>query len=111
MKLAIIAVPGGISFSFVGPYGSYLNPGPVARLVYWVTCALTGLGLYAGPMLLARRLGLICHGKKFWSGVACFVSLLRLLQTTITRELALSRSGRILSLTCPVGGSGTGKCY
>ena len=90
MKLVIIAVSGGIFFGFVGPYGSYLNPGPVARLVYWVTCALTGLGLYAGPLLLACRLGLICYGKKFWSGLACLVSLLSLLQTTITRELALS---------------------
>jgi len=90
MKLALIAVSGGIFLGFVGPYGSYLNPGSVARIFYWVTCALTGLGLYAGPLLLARRLGLNWHGRKFWSGVACLVSLLSLLQTTITRDLALS---------------------
>lgn len=90
LRLALIAVSGGVFLGLVGPYGSYLNLGPVARLLYWVTCALTGLGLYTAPLLLARRLSLTWHGGKFWSGVIGLVSLLSLVQTRITRDLALS---------------------
>lgn len=90
LRSALIVVAVGIFLGLLGPYGSYLNPGLVARILYWSCCALMGLGLYAGPVLLMRRLGVIWHGPKFWVGMTGLVMVLSLLQTLITRDLALS---------------------
>ncbi|WP_025885694.1 hypothetical protein [Asaia prunellae] len=90
LRAVCIAALGGAFFGLLGPYGSYLNSGPVLRILYWVTCAVMGIGLYAGPLFFLRHIGCMAQGMKFWSGVIGLVCVLSLLQTIMSRDLALS---------------------
>lgn len=88
VRAALAALGAGVFFGLVGPYGSYLNGGAPERILYWSTCSLAGLALYAVPISFARRAGLICYGARFWSGAVAAIACLGLVQTYLTRSLA-----------------------
>ncbi|GBQ84874.1 LytTR family DNA-binding domain-containing protein [Asaia krungthepensis] len=60
------------------------------RVAYWIASIMAGLGLYAGPMMLLRRLPIMRWGRLHWAGAAAGTVLLSLVQTLITRDLAFS---------------------
>ena len=49
------AAVAGIVLAVLGPFGSYLNGGPVARAGYWVSAMLIGLVLYGVAFMAAKR--------------------------------------------------------
>ncbi|GBQ12872.1 LytR/AlgR family two component response regulator [Swaminathania salitolerans LMG 21291] len=91
----LLSTGGGLFLGILGPYGSYQNPGTLERVAYWVASIMVGLGLYAGPLLLLRRVYSGRTGLPYWSGVVAGTAFLSLFQTLITRGLALSIWPRI----------------
>lgn len=86
----LLSVGAGLFLGVLGPYGSYQNPGTFDRVAYWIASIMAGLVLYAGPFLLLRRVGMKRRGVSYWVGILAGVGLLSLVQTLITRDLAVA---------------------
>ena len=78
----------GIFLGIVGPFGSYLNSGTLARIAYWVVSMWLGVAVYGTalaltPLLAARS------GIPPWIAAAFLVMAVSLPQALATRALAL----------------------
>lgn len=59
-----IAVAAGMLLAFLGPFGSYLNGGPVRLLGYWIGAMLLGLALYGWAYRLVSTR--VAPGSRRW---------------------------------------------
>lgn len=51
-----LGVAAGVLLAVLGPFGSYMNGGPVRLLGYWIGAVLLGLVLYGSAYKIVRRL-------------------------------------------------------
>jgi hypothetical protein len=79
----------GIFLGIVGPFGSYLNGGTLARIAYWVVSMWLGVAVYGTALALARTAA-ARSGIPPWIAVAFLVMAVSLPQALATRALALS---------------------
>ena len=54
----------GIFLAMLGPFGSYLNGGPVRLIFYWVGTVLLGLALYGAAFKIVSRW--VAPGTLYW---------------------------------------------
>lgn len=77
----------GVLLGLVGPFGSFLNDGPLIRVVYWVSVMLLcGLTYGAAIRGLARPAGRL--GAPAWAWMPAMVLALSLPLTPVTRLVA-----------------------
>jgi hypothetical protein len=79
----------GIFLGIVGPFGSYLNGGTLARIAYWVVSMWLGVAVYGTALALARTVA-ARSGIPPWIAAAFLVMAVSLPQALATRALALS---------------------
>jgi len=78
----------GVFLGIVGPFGSYLNGGTLARIAYWVVSMWLGVAVYGSALALARPAA-TRGGIPPWIAVAFLVMAVSLPQALATRALAL----------------------
>jgi hypothetical protein len=84
----VVATAAGIFLGIVGPFGSYLNGGVLARIAYWVVSMWLGVAVYGTALALARPLG-VRSGIPVWIAAAFLVMAVSLPQALATNALAL----------------------
>lgn len=55
LRWFVAATVAGLILGAIGPFGSYLNPGPALRFGYWVTAMWLGLLLYGAGLIVTDR--------------------------------------------------------
>jgi LytTr DNA-binding domain len=51
-----VATAIGAFFGVIGPFGSFLQPGPLVRILYWIIAMWSGLVLYGAAVRVSARL-------------------------------------------------------
>ena len=87
LRRVFAAVGAGVLLAMLGPFGTYLNHGPVARVGYWIAAMLLGFVLYGGAFAAA---GLVAPLGHRWRGLVLVGAALlaSIPETAITRALA-----------------------
>ncbi len=84
-----IATGLGVALGVIGPFGSYLNAGPLARIGYWTVNLWGGWLLFGLAMpALARRAR--ARGWPLWAWAPPAVALLTVAPTATSRLMAVS---------------------
>lgn len=84
VRAIAVAVLVGLALGALGPFGSYLNGGPLSRSAYWVGAILAGFVLYGFALRLADRVA--PHGTWFrWPAVALAILVASVPEAALTR--------------------------
>ncbi|MEH3099995.1 LytTR family transcriptional regulator DNA-binding domain-containing protein [Sphingomonas adhaesiva] len=82
-----IAVAAGMLLAILGPFGSYLNGGPVRLLGYWIGAMLLGLALYGSAYRLVGCKA-APSSRKWWLGLVVAALLASIPEALATRAAA-----------------------
>ena len=81
------ATVAGLVLGVLGPFGSYLDGGPVLRAVYWVGAMWIGLLLYGAGFAVSRRVA-AAQPRAAWFILAVSVLVASVPETALTRLAA-----------------------
>lgn len=65
MRWIGLTVPAGVLLAILGPFGSYMNGGPLRLLAYWTGAMLLGLALYGSAYRLVG-MGAARGSRRWW---------------------------------------------
>lgn len=82
-----VAAGAGALLAVLGPFGTYLNPGLIARAAYWIAATLIGFVLYGAAF---AAVGLLAPPERRyrWPVLLIVTLLAGIAETAITRALA-----------------------
>ena len=85
----ILTTIAGVVMGLLGPFGSYLNDGLLARIVYWVGTSWVGLILFGGALVIINSRTAQGSVARTWSLIV-MVPIVSIIQTVLTRASAIA---------------------
>lgn len=87
-RMVLAAVVVGIALAVLGPFGSYLNEGPLRRGGYWIAAMLLAVVLYGAAVRVVMR-RVTRERRWFWMAIGAAVLVASVPEAVATRVLAL----------------------
>jgi len=87
MRWAGMTIAVGVLLAIMGPFGSYMNGGPVRLLAYWVGAMLLGLILYGSAYRIVSALT-VCGSPRWWLALVGATLLASIPEALSTRAVA-----------------------
>ena len=87
LAVAVVTTLAGLLLGVLGPFGSYLNEGPLLRAGYWIGAMWAGMFFY-GVGLRASRMLAPAETRTAWAALAISVLLASLPEAVLTRLAA-----------------------
>ena len=96
-----VTVAAGAVLAFLGPFGSYLNGGPLRLLGYWIGAMLLGLALYGSAYRIVGRSALP-SARMWWSALVGVTLLASVPEALATRAAAFRLWPELARLRLPL---------
>lgn len=82
-----LAIVAGALLAILGPFGSYMNGGPVRLLTYWIGAMLLGLALYGAAYRIVG-ISTVVGSRRWWLALIGAVLLASIPEALVTRMAA-----------------------
>jgi len=96
-----LTVAAGALLAILGPFGSYMNGGPIQLLSYWIGAMLLGLVLYGSAYRIVSARA--AFGSRMWMGALAGATLLASIpEALVTRAVAFWLWPELMQLHLPL---------
>lgn len=102
MRWVGLAVIAGTILAILGPFGSYMNGGPVRLFGYWIGAMLLGLGFYGAAYRIAAIATMI-GSRSWWLALLVGSLVASIPEALVTRMVAFRLWPELARLDLPLG--------